>query len=292
MDLRQIEQIIAISRAGSFSGAAKALGISQPTLSKSIGRLEAKLGVQLFERSNARARPTSYGQFVIEQAASLLKDMTSLSHELERMARGEAGILRIGVGPATRLHPVPGIVHKIAENFPRLRIATRHASPNAMMRALRGGKFDVVFCHREIAATQAELIRIKIFEDRYIAVARPDHPARQAAPLSASQFLRLPLASAGITPDFRSWLGEMTEPQKQTLEAFLSDDYDLIRQMAVGGSFVARGPRFVFERELARGELVELALESDFQYECWMLTTKALWRSPIVKAIADLARKR
>ena len=70
MDLRHLEQIVAICRAGSFSGAAKALGIAQPTLSKSIGRLEAKLGIQLFERTNANARPTVYGQFVADHASA------------------------------------------------------------------------------------------------------------------------------------------------------------------------------------------------------------------------------
>jgi DNA-binding transcriptional LysR family regulator len=292
MDLRQLEQIVAIARSGSFSGAAKALGISQPTLSKSISRLESKLGVQLFERTNTNARPTPYGQFVAEQASALLQGVTSLSQELDQMARGEAGMLRIGVGPATRLRPLPKVIQKVAQTFPQLRIVTRYVSPNVMMRALRTGRFDVVFCHREIAAAQAELIRVKIFEDRYIVVARPGHPARRASPLSAPELMRLPLASAGLTPDFQAWLGEADALHTQNLEAFLSDDYDLIKRMAVEADFIARGPQFVFEHELAQGELVELALDSDFQYECWMLTTKALWRSPVVKAIADLARAR
>jgi DNA-binding transcriptional LysR family regulator len=99
MDLRHIEQIVAICRAGSFSGAARALGIAQPTLSKSIGRLETKLGIQLFERSNVNARPTVYGQFVADHALGLLQNVSTLGRELEQMAKGEAGLLRIGVGP-------------------------------------------------------------------------------------------------------------------------------------------------------------------------------------------------
>ena len=110
MDLRHLEQIVAICRAGSFSGAAKELGIAQPTLSKSIGRLEAKLKIQLFERINASARPTVYGQFVADHASTLLQSVTTLGHELEQMAKGEAGLLRIGVGPATRLHPLPKVM--------------------------------------------------------------------------------------------------------------------------------------------------------------------------------------
>ncbi len=291
MELRHLEQIVAICRAGSFSAAAKALGIAQPTLSKSISRLEGKLGVLLFERTNANARPTVYGQFVADHAATLLGNVTSLSHELEQMARGEAGRLRIGVGPATRLNPLPKVIRKAAQAFPRLQISTRYAGPNLMMRALRAGTFDIVFCHREIAASQDDFIRVKVFEDRYIVVARPGHPALQSAPLSADAFMRQPLASAGLTPDIMTWLGTASAQHNQNLEAFLSDDYDLIKRMALDTELVARGPRFVFEDELQRGELVEVMLEADFQYECWMLTTAASWRSPIIKAIAGFAKE-
>jgi DNA-binding transcriptional LysR family regulator len=291
MDLRHLEQIVAICRAGSFSGAAKELGIAQPTLSKSISRLEAKLGIQLFERTNANARPTTYGQFVADHASTLLQNVTTLGHELQQMAKGEAGMLKIGVGPATRLHPLPKVMQKAAQAFPRLQFVTRYAGPNLMMRALRAGTFDLVFCNHQLATSQDGLIRVKVFEDRYIVVARPGHPALRAAPLSATELARVPLASAGLTPDFRAWLGAVVDQQKQNLEAFLSDDYDLIRRMALDTDHLARGPHFVFEAELARGDLIELALDSEFRYECWMLTTDARWHSPIVKAIARFAKE-
>jgi DNA-binding transcriptional LysR family regulator len=291
MDLRHLEQIVAICRAGSFSGAAKELGIAQPTLSKSISRLEAKLGIQLFERSNANARPTAYGQFVADHASTLLQNVTTLGHELQQMAKGEAGMLKIGVGPATRLHPLPKVMQKAAQAFPRLQFVTRYAGPNLMIRALRAGTFDLIFCNHQLATSQDDVIRIKVFEDRYIVVARPNHPALKAAPLSAVELARLPLASAGLVPDFRAWLGVVADQQKQNLEAFLSDDYDLIKRMALETDHIARGPRFVFEAELAKGDLVEVTLDSDFQYECWMLTTGARWHSPIIKAIARFARE-
>jgi DNA-binding transcriptional LysR family regulator len=249
MELRHLEQIVAICRAGSFSGAAKELGIAQPTLSRSIGRLEAKLGIQLFERTNANARATVYGQFVADHALTLLQSVTTLGNELEQMAKGEAGLLRIGVGPATRLRPLPKVMQKATRAFPRLQFVTRYAGPNLMMRALRTGTFDLVFCNHQLATAQDDFIRVKVFEDRYIVVARPDHPALKAAPLSAMEVARLRLASAGLTPDFRAWVDLAGDRKKQNLEAFLSDDYDLIKRMAVETYHVARGPRL---RERAR----------------------------------------
>jgi hypothetical protein len=61
--------------------------------------------------------------------------------------------------------------------------------------------------------------------------------------------------------------------------------------MAVKTHRLGRGRRFVFERELQHGDLVGLTLDSGFQYECWMLTTSARWRSPIIKAIAGFAKE-
>jgi DNA-binding transcriptional LysR family regulator len=291
MDLRHLEQIVAICRVGSFSGAAKELGIAQPTLSKSIGRLEAKLGIQLFERTNANAVPTAYGQFVADHASTLLQNVTTLGRELEQMAKGEAGILKIGIGAATRLRPLPNVMQKATQTFPRLQFVTRYVSASRMMRALREGRFDLVFCSHQLAMTQDGFIRVRLFGDRYVIVARRNHPALKIAPLSPAEFARLPLASAGITPDFRAWLGTDGQTQAHKLGTLLSDDYDLIKRMAVETDHIARGPRFVFEPELTRGDLVELKLDTDFQYECWMLTTQARWRSPIVKAIARFAKE-
>jgi DNA-binding transcriptional LysR family regulator len=105
-------------------------------------------------------------------------------------------------------------------------------------------RFTLVFCNSQLATSQDGIIRVKVFEDRYIVVARPDHAARTAAPLSAAEFARWPLASAGLTPDFRAWLGAIGDPQKQNFEAFLSDDYELICVWAWGlGADRRRGHR-------------------------------------------------
>ncbi len=68
MELRHLDQIVAICRAGSFSVAAKALGTADAE--QEHRPAGGKLGVLLFERTNANARPTVYGQFVADHAAS------------------------------------------------------------------------------------------------------------------------------------------------------------------------------------------------------------------------------
>jgi DNA-binding transcriptional LysR family regulator len=72
MELRHIRHALVLADAGSFRRAAAALRMAQPSLSESIRRLEAELGVQLFERRPTGVRPTARGSaFIVEARACL-----------------------------------------------------------------------------------------------------------------------------------------------------------------------------------------------------------------------------
>ena len=290
MELKQLEHLVAVCDAGSFSGAAKRLRISQPTLSKSIARLEKSLRVELFDRSGGSARPTPCGQAAAEQAEVLLAGAARLGEHVQQLARGEAGDLRIGVGPATRVKLLPEVVRQIGLDFPHLQLETRYDDVQNLLRGLRMGSLDLVFCHFEAPDEYSDFIRVKIHEDRRIAVVRPKHPALKSAPLTPEMLLAYPIASVGAVPSFRKWLGVLGPAAARNLKAFVSVDYALVKARPLDFDFVACGPRFVFERELRDGSLVELPLRAETKYECWMLTTEAKWRSSVVKKIADFAR--
>ena len=290
MEFRQLEHLVAVCSAGSFSGAAKRLRISQPTLSKSIARLERDLGLKLFDRSGGSARPTVYGRAAAEHATILLAGVARMSEQLEELAGGETGSLRIGVGPATRIKLLPEVVRQVGKTFPELQLEARYDDVETLMRSLRMGSLDLVFCYYEAPDEHSDFIRVKICDDLRIAVVRPQHPALRQAPLSPEMLLRYPLASVGTVPSFRKWLGALSAKATRNLNAFVSDDYALVKSRPLESDFVAMGPRFVFEQELRDGTLVELKLRVEIGYECWMLTTEAKWRSPVVKKVAGFAR--
>jgi DNA-binding transcriptional LysR family regulator len=292
MELKQLEHLVAVCSAGSFSGAAKQLRISQPTLSKSIARLEKQLGLKLFDRSGGSARPTVYGHAAAEHAAGLLAGVARMSQQLEQLAKGESGCLRIGVGPATRIKLLPEVVRQVGRAFPELQLEARYDGVQALMRSLRMGNVDLVFCYFEAPDEQSDFLRVKICDDLRIAVVRPRHPALKQAPLAPEMLLKYPIASVGAVPSFRKWLGAVSEKAARNMNAFVSDDYALLKARPLDSDFVTIGPRFVFEQELRDGTLVELKLQLQMEigYECWMLTTEAKWRSPVVKKVADFAR--
>ena len=290
MELRHLEQILEICRAGGFSGAARTLQISQPTLSKSIARLEAQLSLKLFERSNGAARPTAYGAFVAQRAEVLLQGVAALSRDLEQLARGEEGRIRIAVGPATRLKPLPELLRRVAVRFPRLHVETVLEKGPDVMTALLNGRVDIAFGYSEHAARYGDLIRKKLFEDEIILVARPGHPALKLRNAGPAEILQYPLALPSVLPGVERWAGELDREQAENLKAFVSDDYALIIQRALDTDAVAMGASFLFAEEVAAGRLVPVSSTLELTYACWMLTTAERWRSPLVKAMAELSK--
>lgn len=291
IELRHIEHVFEICRAGSFSAAARRLRLSQPALSKSISRLETQLRMRLFERTGGAARPTELAELIAERGRALLISSNALSRELEQRAGGGSGRLRIGVGPTTRLKPLPQVTRGVLARFPDVKLDTCLDHGLAIMRGVDQGRYDLAFGYSENAEAFGDLIRIKIYDDQTIVVVRPGHPlAGATSPLSSSELLQYPTASSGITTSFGAWIGELTSLEARNVDAFVSNDVDLLLA-SFPANYTMRGARFVFERALAAGEVVEVPTQWESTYHCWMVTTPENWRLPVVKAVADIARE-
>lgn len=290
MELRHLEQVLEICRAGGFSGAARRLRIAQPTLSKSIARLEASLSIKLFERDGGAARPTPYGSLVAERAEALLQGVAALAHDLEQLARGEEGRVRVSVGPASRLKPLPQFLREVARRLPLLRVETRQETGPGAIEALHDGLVDMAFGYSEHGARYADLIRKKLFEDRMVMAVRPGHPALELSRAGPHELLAWPCAVANVVPGMRRWLGDLDRRRQENLTAFVSDDYSLLAQRAADSEAIAMGPSFVFDAAVRAGELRLLSTTLELSYVCWMLTTAERWRTPLMKTLAEVAR--
>src|SRR4029079_1099402 len=95
MDLRQISYVEAVARNANFTRAAAELHVAQPALSVSIRRLEAELGVRLFERTSRRVSLTPAGAAFLERAARVTRDVDALADEMRLYAGGFRGRLRL-----------------------------------------------------------------------------------------------------------------------------------------------------------------------------------------------------
>lgn len=132
-----------IALAGSFSAAARAMGYSQPAVSRQVAAIEAAVGYRLFARDVRGVSLTPAGAAVTEHAARILGAVAALRHELDSLGDRLAGRVAVGAFPAAMSVLVPRAVARLAVEHPGLVVALTEAATPALLRDLRGGRLDV-----------------------------------------------------------------------------------------------------------------------------------------------------
>lgn len=144
IDLRLIRHAAALAEHGSFSRAADALGIAQPTLSRSIRDLEASVGMPLFARHRHGAEPTDFGYVFLQQAAAVSAQVSDLEREVA-LAKGlHKGALAIGCGPYAAELLLPQALPRFVCAHPALALRIQVDSMEVLGRALRQRTLDLV----------------------------------------------------------------------------------------------------------------------------------------------------
>src|SRR5262245_55707433 len=118
MELRHLRYFLAVAEEQHFGRAAARLGIAQPPLSQQIQRLEAALGVKLFDRTRRRTTLTSAGRALAARAPAVLEAAAALRDDVIEAARGRSGVLRIGAGASASIGVVPEMIARFRAIHP------------------------------------------------------------------------------------------------------------------------------------------------------------------------------
>ena len=112
--LRQLQYAVAVQITGGFGRAAEQCGVAQPSLSAQVAKLEAVLGVRLFERASRGVRVTAAGQVLLERMRAVLEASGALSEAARSVVDPYALPLRVGVIPTVAPYLLPGVVDQLA----------------------------------------------------------------------------------------------------------------------------------------------------------------------------------
>lgn len=115
---KQLTVFVNVIELGSVTEAARVLGMSQPSVSKSLALTERDMGFVLFERSNARMLPTPPALQVFEEARQLLRGMGRFDNLLEHVRRYDAGQLRVCATPALAINVLPHAAARFRAAYP------------------------------------------------------------------------------------------------------------------------------------------------------------------------------
>lgn len=174
MTLTQLEYVLAVNKHRHFGKAAKACFVTQPTLSVQVQKLEAELGLQLFDRSKSPVLPTLEGALVIEQAKVVVRERKRLL-DVAQQARGElSGDFRLAVIPTLSPYVLPLFLRSFVEQQPTVNLIIEELKTEDIVTRLRSDEIDagllVTPLHDESITERA------LFYEPFYLFVDPKHP--------------------------------------------------------------------------------------------------------------------
>jgi DNA-binding transcriptional LysR family regulator len=288
MELRSMRQLLALREHGSVAKAARALAMSQPSLSQAIARMEDQLKIKLVNRSPAGSELTPIGQVIVERAAKVVGEAQHLVHEAELIAGGEVGSVRLGIGLGVKQLFLPQLVTQIAKEHPALRLRVDVLPLDRLLTLLASREADLGICGMPEGTDTRGLIAQPLFKTGGVVVARPDHPLVALAAVSTADFMRFP--SAGVKVTELETADVLSLPGGH-VDHYLANDYDALIPLALAGAATLLAPTFIVRPYLLTGELVRLNIEVSITVTIVALATRTGMYSPIIaKLTRDAAR--
>lgn len=165
MDLEQLRQLVAVDEAGTMSGAAQRAHITQPSLSRSMQRLEADLGCELFDRTRNSARLNEAGRIAVEHARDVLAAEQRMRDALDGLARKKRTLRVAAVAPA----PVWNLTARTVERFPGTILAPEVLPDAEVERRLFDRTADLAITRKPIALPNCECIPL-MTENLFVSV--------------------------------------------------------------------------------------------------------------------------
>lgn len=172
MTIRNLEIFTTVAELGSMSAAAKALYITQPSVSLAIAEIEHEYDVKLFDRIGNRLRLTYTGQQLLEYTESILHQYKEMESFLKDESHASA--IRIGATVTVGQYIIAPIIDELKREIPDIRCEVTVASTSVIEEGLLKSELDIGFVEGDISSEA--LIVKPIMEDELAVICSPEHP--------------------------------------------------------------------------------------------------------------------
>ncbi|MFN3388704.1 MAG: LysR family transcriptional regulator [Allosphingosinicella sp.] len=147
MRFRQFEVFHAVYTHGSISAAARSLGISQPSASKTLRHAEDSLGFRLFQLARGRLVPTDEAHALIREAGDVFDRIASLQQTAQNLSHAGGGHIRLGIVPSLALDVVPQAIAQFRRDWPRVTFEVHTHHHDDLVRSLVERETDVAIAY-------------------------------------------------------------------------------------------------------------------------------------------------
>jgi LysR family hydrogen peroxide-inducible transcriptional activator len=180
--LRQLEYLRLLADQGSFSRAADAAHVTQPTLSAGIQELEKILGSPVVDRGRAGVILTSVGEEALRRAQAILAQAEDLVEAAQSAGAPLVGRFRLGVIPTIAPFLLPKALPRLRARYPRLKLYLREDQTQRLILALKAGEVDAALIALPYDIGGLEWARVA--DDELLAALPADHRLANAGALS------------------------------------------------------------------------------------------------------------
>ncbi len=213
MELRVLRSFLAVAREQSISSAARALHLTQPTLSRQIMELEEEMGTLLFNRGNRKITLTEQGTLMRKRAEQMLELADKTKEEMAAGEEAVAGTIHIGAGESHAFRVLARSLHGLVEEYPDVHFALFSGNAEAVMERLDKGLLDFGLFIEPHDVTRYEYLRLPAV-DKWGVLMRRDSPLAAKEAVEAEDLWSLPLIGSRQALEggqLSSWLRVKTE---------------------------------------------------------------------------------
>ncbi|MBK5354411.1 LysR family transcriptional regulator [Pseudomonas sp. TH41] len=269
MTPRRLRQFLALIEHAHFGRAAKALGVSQPALSKSIQLLESELGVTLFDRRPEGIALTAFGHLLREKSRRLLVAEEDLRRDIALLAGGDIGALKVALGPYPSITSGYTSIARLHARHPNIKVTAHVAGWRDVAHQVATGVVDLGIAEISTLEGREEFTCELLGEHQGRLFCRPGHPLlSQKRSLTLAQTLdypwvasRIPLRLAThLLPATLGCAGAYDAVNGDFVPAIEIDVPMQIVKFVENSNALAVGNLSNFEQEIRAGEIVALPI--------------------------------
>lgn len=216
MNAIKLKHVIAVDRCGSISAAARALNLTQSSVSRSLADIERETGYAIFERRARDVVATERGRTFLTRATRIISDLEQLSEDSRLYRLAEETLIRVGVCPASMQGLVNKAIKQLVLRRPELRVHLEATSVGGGVRALLRGDVDILVGPQDAMGGEGDFVFEALGELKTHLFARKAHPLARKKNIRTSEIVAYPV----VAPDRMSWHAD----QLRTLFASLGGD--------------------------------------------------------------------
>lgn len=265
MELTQLEAFVQVAAHRSFSRAAEALDLTQPSVTARIQTLERELGEHLFERNGRRVKLTDVGEIFLGYAERALENVHGAKNAIEALRNAECGNLRIGSALTISTYVLPRILKAFRTHYPGVDVSVSTGRSEHVLEMLVNDEVQVGLV-RDLVHPEIETIQL--YGDQVILVSDPNHTFAQSRTAAIEEVSRQPLIFFDKGSSYYGLIhGIFRDAGLVPIHAMQLDSMEATKKMVEEGLGIAMLPRVSVERELKLGLLAEIEITDAPRYK-------------------------